>query len=455
MAGIGFNLKKILEQRTLRSTLAAYFYTGIVTSGPWLFSVIALSLITVWGQTIASQAIVDQFLVLVIYAFAASMILTGGTQLVITRQISDCLYRHDDSKVLGIFTGTLLFTLQLDTAFGIPVLWQLELPLLTRGLCFILLTLASLMWICMVFVSALKDYMRIVWAFLIGFLVAIPGTLLAGQRWGLDGFLSGMNLGLCIIVYLLVASIVIEFKGSFAPSGLVPDAHRRYWPLYLTGLAASLGIWVDKAVLWYGEGVSVIGLLRVYPLYDGALFIAYLTVLPAMAFFVMVMETDFYENFRRYFLLIEEKVPFATLEYARIDLIQQLKSQGARILVFQLFLTSVILFLSPWLIVALHLDWLQWGIFRLACVGAIFHMTFSLLGIVLAYFDCRMELLFLNLFFLGMNFLVTWWTLGNFWFYGLGYLVAGWSTALVGLLLVIHRLSRLHYYTFSAPQTNV
>lgn len=451
MAGIGFNLKKILDQRTLQSTLAAYFYTGIVTSGPWLFSVIALSLITVWGQSVTSQDVVNQFMVLVIYSFAASMILTGGTQMTITRQISDCLYGHEDSKVLGIFTGTILFTLELSAMFSLPALWILDLPLSTAVLTFMLLTLASLMWTCMVFVSALKHFMRIVWAFVLGFSLAVPGTLLAGQQWGLNGFLGGLNTGLCVIVYLLLASIVAEFKGSLAPSDLVPQSHGKYWPLFLTGLAASLGIWVDKAILWFGEGTPVVGPLSVYPIYDGAMFIAYLTVLPAMAFFVMIIETDFYENFRRYFFLIEEKVPFATLEAARIQLIDQLKNHGVRILIFQMFLTTIILFLSPWLIVILQMTWLQWGIFRLACVGGFFHMAFSLICIVLAYFDCRRELLFLNVFFLVVNGVVTWWTLGNFWAYGLGYLVAGVSSAFVAFLIVIHRLHRLHYYTFASP----
>ncbi|MBF0277389.1 MAG: exopolysaccharide Pel transporter PelG [SAR324 cluster bacterium] len=452
MAGIGFNLKKILDQQTLQSTLAAYFYTGLVTSGPWLFSVIALSIITIWGQTLSSKIIVDQFMVLVIYAFAMSMVLTGGTQMVITRQVSDCLYSHEDSKVLGIFTGTLLLTLYMATIFALAVLWLFELPLQTLFLYFVLFVLACLMWVCMVFVSALKDYMRIVWAFLLGFIISIPATLMAGQQWGLNGFLSGLNLGLCVIVYILIASIVVEFKGSFSPSNLVFQAHWKYWPLYLTGMAASLGIWVDKAVFWYGEGAPVLGPLRVYPLYDGALFVAYLTVLPAMAFFVMIIETDFYESFRRYFFLIDEKAPFGTLEEARSELIRQLKSNSARILAFQIFLTTVILFISPWLILTLNLTWFQWGIFRIACVGAFFHMAFSLIGIVLAYFDCRRELLFLNVFFLVVNFAVTWASLGHFWSYGIGYLVAGWSTALLGLLIVAYRFKRLHYYTFVTPQ---
>ncbi len=451
MAGIAFNLKKLLQQETVQSTLAAYFYTALVTSGPWLFSVITLALITVWGQMVRSEIEVLQFMGLTIYSFAGSMILTGGTQMVITRQISDCLYSQEDSKIAGIFTGSCLVTLGLGSVGGLTALWFLQLPLWTSLLTFVLFLLTNLMWITMVFISTLKAYMQIVWAFLLGFVLAIPVSLIAGYYWGVPGFLLGFNAGLSFIVFLLVSSIAMEFKGTFRPSSLVWKAHKKYGVLYLTGASASLGIWIDKMLFWYWEGETVVGFLKIYPVYDGALFVAYLTVIPAMAFFVMIIETEFFESLRRYFFLVEDKAPYLTLEYARQDLIAELKKNGTRILIFQIIVTTVIIFVSPWLLMILHLDWTQWGIFRMACVGAFFHMGFSLVGIVLAYFDCRLEFLLVNVLFTGINLLVTWWTLGDFWLYGLGYVIAGMVACGVGAFLAFHRLKRLHYYTFAAP----
>ncbi len=451
MAGIAFNLKKLVKSDSLQSTLSAYFYTALVTSGPWLFSVISLSLITLQGKVFTSELTGSQFMGLAIYSFAGSMILTGGTQIAVTRQISDCLYNHEESKILGLFTGTLLLTLALACIVGIPALWILALPLWTSLQVFVLFVLANIMWVTMVYISTLKAYMRIVWAFLIGFFSAVPAALIAGRYLGLDGFLLGLNLGLTCIVFILISSISIEFEGSFKPSKLVLQAHKKYWILYLTGVFVSLGIWADKMLFWYGEGISVLGPLRIYPVYDGAMFVAYLTVIPSMAYFVMIIETDFYEDLRRYFFLIENKATYLVLEYARHDVIQELKSNSIRILIFQVILTSIILFISPWLMVILHLDWNQWGIFRLACVGAFFHMAMSLVSIVLAYFDCRYELFAVGFIYLATNIIATWWTLGDYWSYGLGYVIAGFLSSGVGFFLACNHLQKLHYKTFAAP----
>ena len=45
MAGIGFELKKILRHETFISELAAYLYAATVSTGPWLISVITLAVL--------------------------------------------------------------------------------------------------------------------------------------------------------------------------------------------------------------------------------------------------------------------------------------------------------------------------------------------------------------------------------------------------------------------------
>ncbi len=45
MAGIGFQLKKILEERSLTSVLKTFGYSGILSSGPWVISMV----ISGWG----------------------------------------------------------------------------------------------------------------------------------------------------------------------------------------------------------------------------------------------------------------------------------------------------------------------------------------------------------------------------------------------------------------------
>ena len=68
MAGIGFELKKILKKDTLLSILEAYGLAGIVSSGPWVLSIVALMAIgflSLW-KVLHEESII-QFLVIINY----------------------------------------------------------------------------------------------------------------------------------------------------------------------------------------------------------------------------------------------------------------------------------------------------------------------------------------------------------------------------------------------------
>ena len=45
MAGIGFELRKLMKRDTFFSLLQTYAYAGIISSGPWVLSILAVMLI--------------------------------------------------------------------------------------------------------------------------------------------------------------------------------------------------------------------------------------------------------------------------------------------------------------------------------------------------------------------------------------------------------------------------
>ena len=45
MAGIGFELRKLLNKRSYTGLLQAYAYAGIISSGPWVLSIVGIMLI--------------------------------------------------------------------------------------------------------------------------------------------------------------------------------------------------------------------------------------------------------------------------------------------------------------------------------------------------------------------------------------------------------------------------
>lgn len=49
MAGIGFELRKLLKKQTYGGLLQAYAYAGIISSGPWVLSIVGILLIGVFS----------------------------------------------------------------------------------------------------------------------------------------------------------------------------------------------------------------------------------------------------------------------------------------------------------------------------------------------------------------------------------------------------------------------
>ena len=60
MAGIGFELRKILSRDSYTATLRAYVYAGLISSGPWVLSIISVMLIGAMSRW-SPELLVRQF----------------------------------------------------------------------------------------------------------------------------------------------------------------------------------------------------------------------------------------------------------------------------------------------------------------------------------------------------------------------------------------------------------
>jgi uncharacterized membrane protein len=105
--------------------------------------------------------------------------------------------------------------------------------------------------------------------------------------------------------------------------------------------------------------------------------------------------------------------------------------------------------LAPAILSAIGAPLAQLGIFRLAALGALFNSLLMSLSAVLAYFDLRRRLLAVNLLFLGLNALLTAWSMSRgFAWYGYGYFLAALLSCVVAFALVSSSIARLPYLTF-------
>ena len=103
MAGIGFELRKLLRRDSYSGLLQAYAFAGIISSGPWVLSIVGILLIGLLSVTAAAPSyLVVQFQISVTYLMVSSLVLTGVIQLSFTRFVADRLF---DSRNVAHQTG--------------------------------------------------------------------------------------------------------------------------------------------------------------------------------------------------------------------------------------------------------------------------------------------------------------------------------------------------------------
>lgn len=453
MAGIAFNIRKLLGQQEISSVVAAFVYSGVVSSGPWLFAVFALGVIATFGKSVCPAELVNVFMGIVIYIFAFSTILTYGTQMAITRYLADCLYNQQEKRIPSLLMTTLLLMGGISFIASVPFITLLKLQTIEKLQVLFLMLLVTSMWGAMIFVSTLKAYLQVTIAFVAGFGLAIPASLYMGREFGLSGFLLGLNLGVTVVVFMLSSQVFREFNLKLSFEWELFKAHGKYPVLFLYGMFAGMGIWCDKLLMWFHHQVPVGAGLVSFPLYDGAMFVGYMTALPSLAYFILIAETDLYRIIRQYTYLINNHSSFLSLSKVRDNLISRLKTLFLRIAAYQGVFTCFVLFTAEFWIELMGMSPLQLSMFRIAVLATYFHMGMMLLTIVLTYLNGERQCLTTVLVFFLVNVLGTWLTLEHFWFYGYGYFAAAFIGFFTAFALVAYRLKNLHFYLICSPET--
>ena len=106
MAGIGYELRKLLKHESLMALMRAYLYAGIISSGPWVLSIVGMLAIGMISVSVSAEhRVITQFQVTVTHMIAASLILTGFAQLAFTRFVADRLFERRADIVAANYQG--------------------------------------------------------------------------------------------------------------------------------------------------------------------------------------------------------------------------------------------------------------------------------------------------------------------------------------------------------------
>ncbi len=453
MAGIGFELRSLLARDSLTGVLQAYVYASIIGSGPWVLSIVGILIIGLLSSAVSAQGLtVTQFQVSVTYLIAASLILTGFVQLSFTRFIADRLYQKQDAVVLPNFNGVTLVVTATSGLLGLAAAVFLfdGLNIVYRMLMLTGFVMLSNIWVATIFLSGLKQYKQILLLYALGYGVTVVAAL-ALRPLGLEGLLLGFVLGHGVMLLGMVLLVVRNYPSAqfISFDFLRPGA--MFVSLIMVGFFYNLGVWADKIIFWYGPdtGQRVIGPLHASVIYDLPVFLAYLSILPGMAVFLVRMETDFVEYYQAFYAAVREGSTLARLEDLRNEMVYAIRRGLFEIIKIQAIATLVIFVAGPALLRSLGIPELYLPLLYIDVVAAGLQVVLLGLMNVFFYLDKRMVVFWLTLIFATLNGALTWasLSLGAAWF-GYGFAASVFITVFIAFQVLDRRLETLEYETF-------
>jgi len=451
MAGIGFELRKMIDQREgFAAKVRAYVCAGLISAGPWIMTILTLTILSAAGPYLGGNEGYSMFRALVTYAYAFSLVVVGVGQLAVTRRIADLLYSHAYNRVLPAFNASIAAVGAIQAVLGTVFCVVAGFP---AALCFVavvLYVIVSLTWLALVWLSVTREYDEVLRAYIYGTLVSLGSLFVPGLAIGTVGLLSAYAAGQALTLALLVRVILRGMESGGARDWSVLSSIKAFPALVGIGLLYNGAIWVDKMIFWFLDGTGPHPFVRYHPLYDTCCFLSYLTVVPALAVNLVRLETSFYEHYRAYYGSILGGMPLKVIESKRSRMFEDLQEGGVRLIRVQGAISvACILFAGP-IMRMLEMPDVAVRIFRLTSLGAFFHVLLLITILMQMYFDFRKQALATAATFFALNAILAHWSVGaGVATYGVGYAVASFFTLLLGYTLLHNGLEKLDFLTFT------
>jgi len=452
MAGIGFSLNKLLRQGSLFGVLKAYGYAAMIGSGPWVLSTLGMMLIGVIGLGFGlDHQDMIRFMVSVTYLMAASLLITSGTQLMLTRFLADRLFEGHEKEVLPNVLGSVLFTMLICLLLFLVLqpLFSSE-TLLYQLLMLMNLVVLCAVWLLMVITSGLNIHKLVVGLFFLGYGGSVIVALLLSE-YGLNGLLLGFFIGHSFLMFSLLALGVWFYPSTLLLRFNFLVRGKSIYSIAIIGGVYCIGAWADKIIFWLGSGTSdpIIGPLRASILYDPPMFLAYVFSIPGMSVLLLKMEVDFSHRCREYYEGVNRGATLMFIQQSRSEMINTIRQGFYGIAKIQGMIALALIVFSDKVIVLFGLSENYQMIFVVDVLAVTVQILFLAIMNVFFYLDKRIVLLWVTIFFAVSNIGFSLWSqaLGPE-FYGYGFALSMVLTTVFGLLLLNRTLSELEYETF-------
>ncbi len=382
---------------------------------------------------------------------AGSLILTGALQLLFSRFVADQIYtRHPEAVLPNLLGALTLTTLVAGTLASLAMLLLFDDPFPYRLLMVSTFVVLCDLWILIVLLSALKNYQAVLATVFCGYLLTVAAAY-ALRSLGPSGLLAGFFLGHVAMFATMLLLVARHYPSAELLSFDFLTRRHAYYSLALTGFFYNLGIWADKILFWQHPLTSdpVHGPLRASLIYDLPIFLAYLSIVPGMAVFLVRVETDFAEHYDGFYNAIRDGHLLSHIEHLKDRMVYAVRQGIYEIFKVQGLTVLGLLLAGPQLLQLIGISPLYLQLYNVDLVAVAVQVLLLAILNVFFYLDQRATVLALSLFLTISNTALT--VLSQYLgpaFYGYGFALAVSLTALLGLLLLSRKLDRLEYETF-------
>ncbi len=454
MAGIGFELRKLFVGRGAISKVRAYAYASIITSGTMVLAVVLMLGVQLLTRAFgATDLQVETLVVLMIYAMLGSLILSSLLQMLLSRYVADMMYQKLSDRILpSLFGGALLLMVPGGLIYGWYLWTATGISVMDKALNWGLFMLLVMVWLQMAYITAAKDYKRILIGFSSGVLTVF--VLGAGLLWlgmsPITGMMLALFLGYGVMMVAFNDVLLAIFPVGSGSIMAFIEWIGKYPDLVFVGFFSMTGAFVHLIVMWFSPlGEVVAGHFRYAPLHDSAAFFAYLVAIPTSVNFVVSVEVNFYQKYKQFFSAITDGGTLAEIRKARDNMKKILTQEISRLTQVQVFVMVLFTVLMRYVLESLSFTRDMIGMFQIMSVGYSAYAIGNSMMLLQLYFNDRKGALMTCTLYFALNLMGTMWTMNrNPLYYGLGMTAAGIAMYVFGLLRLQTYVKSIDYHVF-------
>ncbi len=452
MAGIGFQLKNLIDNKNISSKLLAFGYSAMLSSGSWLISIIFIFIFSKIAITIGgNKKSVYAFNVYITHVIALSLIVSGLLQFEYTRFASDRIFEKKYNLILPNFVGAMFITAVLGFitggVLGIYFFWSYNKFMIV--LFALNVSTTSSVFLSSSLLTGLKSFRYILFSF--AFSYFLVGLFILYFNENILMLVYGFYLSQSILLITLSFRVFKDYHSDILIRfDFLKKPNKRI--LILTGFLYNLAIWIDKYLFWFSETTShkAIGNMGSSYFYDIPITLAYISLLPGISALFLYTEAEFFEYYDMYYSAVREFGTLKDLYYFANLLVSSIRELVFSVMRIQIIF-DIILIISQdnVFIKLLKIPKIYLLEIDIMIIAATVQLLLITLFSICSYFDLMKDLLRISVVFLLTNFIFTYISIkmGPY-YYGYGLLFSATISSLYAIYRLRRFLDEIHYYTF-------